>query len=53
MNEDTDNKYGVPQNHYEQEIRELNRKVYSLYQKVEKLLEENHELKQKLTVNSS
>ena len=37
MNEFTDNKHGVPKNEYEREIRELNRKVYGLYQKIEQL----------------
>ena len=44
MNENTDNKHGTPRNEYEREIRELNRKVYSLYQKVEQLMKENYEL---------
>ncbi len=44
MNEFTDNKHGVPKNEYEREIRELNRKVYGLYQKIEQLMKENHEL---------
>ena len=44
MNEDTDNKYGTPKNEYEREIRELNRKLYGLYQKVEQLMKENYEL---------
>ena len=39
MNEFTDNKHGVPKNEYEREIRELNRKVYGLYQKIEQLSE--------------
>lgn len=44
MENDTDDKHGVPANPHEREIRELNRKIYGLYQKVEKLMEENHAL---------
>jgi len=44
MENDTDDKHGTPSNSYEIEIRDLNRRIYGLYQKVEKLMEENHEL---------
>ena len=44
MENDTDDKHGTPSNAHEREIRELNRKLYGLYQKVEQLMKENHEL---------
>jgi hypothetical protein len=44
MENDTDDKYGTPSNAHEREIRELNRKIYTLYQKVENLIKENNEL---------
>jgi|TARA_R110002012_G_scaffold321050_1_gene547213 hypothetical protein len=44
MENDTDDKHGTPSNAHEREIRELNRKLYGLYQKIEILMKENHEL---------
>jgi|TARA_R110000824_G_scaffold163952_6_gene339906 hypothetical protein len=44
MENDTDDKHGTPNTPHEREIRELNRKIYGLYQKVEILMKENHEL---------
>ena len=39
-----DSKYGVAKNAYESTIRDLNRTIYELYQKVDKLIQENNEL---------
>ena len=39
-----DSKHGVAKNAYESTIRYLNRTIYELYQKVDKLIQENNEL---------
>ena len=39
-----DSKYGVAKNAYESTIRDLNRTIYDLYQRIEKLTQENNEL---------
>ena len=39
-----DSKHGVAKNAYESTIRDLNRTIYELYQKVDKLIQENNEL---------
>ena len=41
-----DEKHGDTQNAYEAQIRELNRQVYNLYQRIEVLVKENNELSQ-------
>ena len=39
-----DSKYGVVKNAYEATIRDLNRLIYGLYSKIDKLTQENNEL---------
>ena len=39
-----DSKYGVAKNAYESTIRDLNRTIYELYQRIDKLKQENNEL---------
>ncbi len=40
----TDGKHGVAKNAYESTIRDLNRTIYNLYQRIEVLVKENNEL---------
>ena len=39
-----DDKHGLAKNAYENTIRELNRTIYNLYIRINKLIEENNEL---------
>ena len=39
-----DSKHGVAKNAYESTIRDLNRTIYELYQRIDKLKQENNEL---------
>ena len=39
-----DSKYGVAKNAYESTIRDLNRLIYGLYSRIDKLTQENNEL---------
>ena len=39
-----DSKHAVAKNAYEATIRDLNRTIYDLYQRIEKLTQENNEL---------
>ena len=39
-----DDKYGDTKNAYESTIRDLNRTIYGLYQRIEKLTQEKNEL---------
>ena len=39
-----DSKYGVAKNAYESTIRDLNRTIYGLYSRIDKLTQENNEL---------
>ena len=39
-----DSKHGVAKNAYESTIRDLNRLIYDLYQRIEILVKENNEL---------
>ena len=39
-----DSKHGIAKNAYESTIRDLNRLIYGLYSKIDKLTQENNEL---------
>ena len=41
---DKDDKHGLAKNAYENTIRDLNRTIYNLYIRINKLIEENNEL---------
>ena len=41
---DEDDKHGLAKNAYENTIRALNRTIYNLYIRINKLIEENNEL---------
>lgn len=44
MTQVEDDKHGLAKNAYENTIRDLNRTIYNLYIRINKLIEENNEL---------